>query len=184
MLIELSDTNNHIRVQLQNLDFIYNFIGDLLINPILAGGAPRNFFFNFHAVDLDIFVEVNTDIDKIYDLIKDNPLFSSRKLQQGEGLPEQYLSPYINAVLTFSYNGSLFQIIRKSYEYELLSSFPVSLSLITYKDGILYPHNFFLHSIRTGSMYLKQRESSDRFIEKYRKNFSKFQILFANENSW
>lgn len=131
--------------QMNFADDVLKKLEKVLINPIIAGGAPRDWFFNKQCSDIDIFVDpcdltaIDTEIKTIFR--------EATLIQTGATLPEQYRSNYISAVITFKVQFHKVQIVIKNNTDNVLTHFPCSLSLITYKDFNLIPESIFINDL-------------------------------------
>lgn len=171
--------------QMEKTDLLLLKLKDILNKPVVAGGAPRDWFFNFMATDVDIFVNPQS-IEQLAEDIKNNLNINTIEVTLSENLPENYRSDYISGVLSFRFEYINFQIIIKNTTRNVLQSFPISLSLITYENYCIKPTNVFLKSIRTSSMLIL-RSCSQRYERKIIQKFSSYsiqyvtQIYFGNE---
>lgn len=161
--------------QINTTDLLLDLLKDKLVSPVVAGGAPRDWFFNHTAKDIDIFVNPQNLTNLLRDLteILNVPLISKTT----EELPEHYRSDYITAVITFKYNNIEFQIIIKNNTNDVLKDFPCSLSCISYSDFNIKPTQIFLNSIRNGVLYFKNT-CNQKYERKMIKLFPTYKIQY------
>ena len=165
--------SRHVKEQIDKTDAILNELKPFLVNPIVAGGAPRDWYFNVKGKDIDIFVdpqETTQLIGKITELG-----CTEITEQTGEGLPEQYRSNYITTVISFKYQREAIQIIVKNTTESPLVHFPCSLCLITYKDFSINPTQEFLDSVQLGKIDILDT-CNMKYIKKITKRFYAYEL--------
>lgn len=120
-------------------DTVLEALAEVLIDPIIAGGAPRDWLLQGRCKDIDIFVHSSTNPDLVLEKIN-NLGYSSIRYVKSQDLTEDYRSPNIRSVLFFTFEGLPFQIIFCTESPEqCINNFPLSLSKITYKDNMIIP---------------------------------------------
>lgn len=132
--------------EVQSAIDVYNDFCNFLVDVpyILAGGAPRDIFFNRVPSDYDIYIP----IEYAETLISDNNELHSYFTNS---YPDNYSHDYIEYVVNYLYKEKRFQIIFVSKSFEtVVNSFSCSLSMITYKDGLLLPLKPFIDSWKYG----------------------------------
>ena len=151
----------------------------------IGGGAPRDWYFNGTATDIDIFVpytdtlDVNTAIDVIEskfgnvirktrtNTIKRNPEYSN-------------LIAFIELII----NGLKVQIMFVDSEFDteekIVDSFPCDLSRIVYKDGMLVPYASFLKIFKTNTVKFSPTCSSIYSI-KIKRKFTNYSFNFEKD---
>lgn len=167
--------------QMDKTDVLLLKLKDVLNNPLVAGGAPRDWFFNMLATDVDIFIDTQ-DIATLIEDIKSCLNISSVDVIHSEDLPEEYRSNYISAVLSFRFKYVKFQIIIKNTTENVLSSFPISLCFVTYENYCIKPTNVFLKSIRSSSMLIL-RSCAQKYERKIMQKFSSYSVQYVTQIS-
>ena len=165
--------SRHVKEQIDKTDAILNELKPFLVNPIVAGGAPRDWYFNVKGKDIDIFVdpqETTQLIEKITELG-----CTEITEQTGEDLPKQYRSNYITTVISFKYQREAIQIIVKNTTESPLVHFPCSLCLITYKDFSINPTQEFLDSVQLGKIDILDT-CNMKYIKKITKRFYAYEL--------
>ena len=165
-------------------DTVLEALGEVLISPIIAGGAPRDWLLQGRCKDIDIFVDSSTNPELVLETIKDLG-YSSIRYVKSSDLTEDYRSPDITSVLFFTFQRLPFQIIFCTGSPEqCVNNFPLSLSKIIYKDNMIIPfiNDYFkLLSEATVSLSSDIKESYlERIKQKYPK--LKYQDLNSHNN--
>ncbi len=169
--------DNRVQHQMNATDMFLELFKDVLTNPLVCGGAPRDWFFNNTAKDIDIFVDPQ-DTTPILEKMKELKL-NRFSIKTSEELPENYRSDYISSVITVTYLNIVFQIIVKTTNQHPLENFPCSLVLITYKDFNIQPQPLFLSSIRTCTILFKST-CNQKYERKMIKKFRGYDIRYVN----
>lgn len=145
----------------------------------VAGGAPRDWFFNKISTDIDIFIDSDKNNDELgFELqaLSDTPIL----LQTGENLPAHYVSEYISSVFTFDYKRKRIQVITKATpRSNILETFPCSLSMISYKDLAIVPEPIFMDTVTTGCVKFT-KTCPPKYIQKIMSKFYGYRIQFVN----
>lgn len=144
-------------IVLSEMDLTDKFLTEFqnyLVNPVVAGGAPRDWFFNKASTDIDIFVSFDTNIEAFMSLIDTYSEIVFQSFKTKETLPEHYRSNYIYSVLSFTYYQKQFQIIclEKDNIKPVCDNFPASICCITYQDAVLYPYDCFIRSLKNATI--------------------------------
>lgn len=162
-------------------EFLALFKQDV-VDPEVAGGAPRDWFFNKLSKDIDIFVNHSTDMNSLLQKLKNNTFVDFDKYVTTEELPENYRSIYISSVISFKFKGKDFQIIQKALGCNLSAYkyFPASICCITYKNFTLFPSKIFLNGLKHAEIYM-QEDLSENFRRKILMKFPRFRWI-AHEN--
>lgn len=161
--------------QMNSTDLFLGLLRDVLVNPIVCGGAPRDWFFNTTAKDIDIFVdpqEVTPIVDKLSSLN-----ITDVDVKTSEELPENYRSDYISCVISVKHLNIKYQIIVKETTEDPLLKFPCSLSLIIYKDFNLQPHDQFLYSLKN-SLLIFRKDCNQKYERKMISYFPNYTIRY------
>lgn len=175
------DYSPRVLEQMEKTDVLLLKLKDVLNNPLVAGGAPRDWFFNYTATDIDIFTDAQ-DINQLAEDIKSNLNINIIETVLSENLPEDYRSNYISGVISFRFEYINFQIIIKNTIENVLSFFPISLSLITYENYCIKPTNVFLKAIRSSSMLIL-RSCSQKYERKIIQKFPSYSIQYVTHIS-
>ena len=175
------------------VDKVMNKIFPIAPNAIVAGGAPRDWFFGKVARDVDIFLYrpdlvTTSNIIAVFSSIKLNLhylefLYSENGDRTGHGT---YISnPLISHVLECTYSGVNFQFIfmTESTFTSVVPHFPLNMSRIWYKDGELHPTGEFLHGVNTKSLIKMDEIYADghTYIDKIRKYFPDYRYFSSVE---
>lgn len=151
MLIEIENLTEHVLSEIDLTEKLLALLEDYLVDPLVAGGAPRDWFFDRLSNDIDIFVRNDEKSFKdIHEHLKSIPLLQRLSIKTTNQLPESYRSDNINGVITFNFEFKTFQIIcLKSDVGDFIAGFPCSICQISYKDFVLKPRTEFMYSVRT-----------------------------------
>lgn len=125
---------------------VYNDFCNFLVDVpfMLAGGAPRDIFFDRVPSDYDIYIPIEYYISLIANNVELHSYFNSSS-------SNQYNQSYIEQIVNYVYEGRNFQLIFVSKDFDtIVRSFNCSLSMITYKDGLLLPLKPFVDSWKYG----------------------------------
>ena len=137
--------------QIDQVELFLETFKETLINPVVAGGAPRDWFFGNPARDIDIFVEAGTDLTsilKFYENLENSFTVTKTKAE----LPAHYQSPYISSVMDVCTSGKTkiqLVVLEEGFPAATVTdNFPISISKITYKNYSIDPSEEFLYSVR------------------------------------
>ena len=170
MLIEIEDLEEHILYEIDLTEKLLAVLDDHLIDPLVAGGAPRNWFFGQYANDIDIFVRNDKESFKeIFTYLTSNNIGHNHNIKVSDEIPEQYRANSIDGVITFRFEKT-FQIIRVKEEIiNVIDTFPCNISKISYKDFVLKPNPEFIMGVRTQTLmfYNGTNESYKVKIKRY-----------------
>ena len=173
MLIEIENLAPQVLSEIDLTEKLLALLEDYLVDPLVAGGAPRDWFFNQASNDIDVFVKNDKESFKeIYQYLKTFPLLRNLKVKTTEELPEIYRSDNIYGVITFYFEFKTFQIIGLMPNSEdFISNFPCSISKISYKDFILKPRPEFISSVRAQHLTFYEN-ANELYVNKIRSYFS------------
>ena len=181
MFITPPDYPSFVSHQMEILDHFLLDMKDILVRPIVAGGAPRSWFFHERAKDIDIFLPP-TDIPEL--LIKLQSVYPQKsfdvKLTQ-DLLPE-YQAPYLNGVISFTINRVKFQLIIQSEDVHPFSFFPINICLISYENYCITYGVEFLYAIRHHTLKIKSN-TPPKYFMKIMSYFPTFRVLFFEERA-
>ena len=164
--------------QMEKTDALLLKLKDVLNNPLVAGGAPRDWFFNNTATDVDVFIDPQ-DVQLLVEQVKDCLDLPVIDVVTSEQLPENYRSTYISTVISFRFEGVSFQLILKNTIENPLLSFPASVSCITYENFCIKPTQSFLQSIRSSSMLIT-KSCTQKYERKIIKKFNTYSIRYVD----
>lgn len=168
---------SEVRVQMDIVDEFLNLIKDEGWSTIVAGGAPRDWFFNTKAKDIDIFLPPMDIESLVSTLTTKYKLTCVTKLS--EDISEEYRSPNLLAVIDFKYKRTSFQFIVQTININPLTHFGCSLSLITYENFNIKPDRNFLRSIKYSEMTVLNSCNAN-YIRKNILKFPNYRIKFQN----
>ena len=153
MLIEIENLEEHILYEIDLTEKLLAVLDDHLIDPLVAGGAPRNWFFGQYANDVDIFVRNDKESFKeIFTYLTSNNIGHNHNIKVSDEIPEHYRANSIDGVITFRFEKT-FQIIRVKEEIiNVIDTFPCNISKISYKDFVLKPNPEFIMGVRTQTL--------------------------------
>lgn len=159
----------------------------LPISPtaIVAGGAPRDWYFNNQAQDVDIFLyrpDLNTPyfVKQVFKSVG-LPIttLDTSLMEDGVGHGTYFLNPRISQVYEMMYSGLKFQFIlmKEPTFTSVVPHFPLNLSRIWYKDGDIHPTHEFLHGVENKALIKLDELYADgnRYVTKIRERFPDYQ---------
>ena len=154
---------------------------------IIAGGAPRDWYFGNPAKDLDVFMYFRPDLtnSSVLRLLKKNISPDLKPLPfSAEGLNYE-LNPNIQMVYEFKFEGINVQIVLvKKPTWGIVEEFAFNICQAWYKNKKCnYSHDFYFAAdkkiiVKTGSLYACTQAYSDRI----RKKFSNFKFVETPED--
>ena len=135
------------------LDMMY------LIDPycIVAGGAPRDWYFGKEATDIDLFFycpQASTVTTMLKLLNKAG--FRVTTVKDGDNIPEWYKkNPCLQAVYETEIGGVKVQLMRMSEPTwdSVIDKFPLSICKAWYKNGKIVLEKDFLRSVKFEAIY-------------------------------
>ena len=175
--------------QKQAAEFVLQKIEELFDpSAIVAGGAPRNWYFKDEAKDIDIFMcptKKRINNEKIYDTLHTIKGLRVTRVQTGENLKEYSRNPYLKTVFKCEYthpeldtiipdpNGflpNIFQHRNIPIKFEImwmtdpvsdcvLKTFPVNISMVSFKYGRIITTEDFLIAVDHKIIYLNKVEN-------------------------
>lgn len=156
-------------------DFLTEY-NQLLPSAIVAGGAPRDWFFNSISTDIDIFISGISDLKSLDAVLRTDSEITELDLKTTEELPANYRSENIQSVLSFKYSGKPFQVILTQHVgISILLTFPTSISRIYYKDYRIHPSAIFIKTIHKARLfYYNLDEHTLPYLNKISMKFSNF----------
>ena len=104
MLIEIENLTEHVLSEIDLTEKLLALLEDDLVDPLVAGGAPRDWFFDRLSNDIDIFIRNDEESFKaIHERLKRVPLLQRLSIKTTDQLPESYRSDNIDGVITFHF---------------------------------------------------------------------------------
>jgi hypothetical protein len=158
-------------------------------SSIIAGGAPRDWYFDKNCSDIDVYFYYRPDIStttvknilgKIFD-VDMKLLGSSMSHDKHE---HRYLrDDKISNVWEFDYLGKTVQLIRRNIPtFGVTNSFALNLSMIWFKGNQINPEEHFLTGVKNKSivkmnpLYL----DGDKYVQKIKNKFPTYKY-FSDE---
>ena len=135
---------------------------------VIAGGAPRDWYFGYVGADIDIFIKANS-VETVCKMLNKEG-FTPVKVFDSASLPDEYRNQYMNGVIDFTYENQVFQIILIKIPHALyIETFPLSISCISYNSlGEFVTNADFNFSINHKVIYpIKKQKSTNESREKY-----------------
>ena len=109
MLIEIENLTEHVLSEIDLTEKLLALLEDYLVDPLVAGGAPRDWFFDRLSNDIDIFVRNDEKSFKdIHEHLKSIPLLQRLSIKTTNQLTKSYRSDNINGVITFNFEFKTF----------------------------------------------------------------------------
>lgn len=155
-------------------------------HAILAGGAPRDWWHNREADDLDFYIHL-TDLS-IADLHKQ--LFELGLLKNclypcDLCIAENYLeTSAIRWVVSVVYEGQKVQIVvmHRPVSESVLQHFSLSVCYISYKNGTLYPTPEFMMTIEEKIIRQLQPAFGSGYIDKIKAKFPDYDFVGLSQD--
>jgi hypothetical protein len=170
-------------------DFVLFCLEKIDPAAICAGGAPRDWAMKNIAKDLDFYFCPGVSVPPEYMI----SMLTSVGLVVGgddygfgfverEELPEEYKKyPYLVRMITLSVDSEDVQIMEmsKPVEKSTIPTFPITLSMISYKNGKLSPTEEFLDAIVNREVKIVNNgyDNSERYIQKITSRFPNFTVV-------
>lgn len=166
--------------EVEKQKLVANAVLDMLrtVDPsaIVAGGAPRDWWFNKPATDIDVFFYFRHDLHLGYiTRVLYECGFDILYSKDDSNLPEWYKkNPNLRAVFGTRVDGVEVQLILlRNPTFGVVGTFPMSICQIWYKNGEIRTTNSFIKSveekvlIKTNHVY----SNGDKYIQKIREKF-------------
>lgn len=182
-----NDTLIEVESQKKIADKLLELCENLDPTCILAGGAPRDWYFGNPAKDLDVFMHFRSDLSnsRVLRLLKKHISSELKPLCfSAEGLNYE-LNPNIQVVYEFWFEGIKAQIVLlKKPTWGIVEEFAFNICQAWYKNKKCnYTHDFYFAVdkkiiVKTGKLYACTQTYSDRI----RKKFSDFKFVETPED--
>lgn len=158
-------------------------------SSVIAGGAPRDWYFDKECSDIDVYFYYRPDLDTgtvqriIGDLFGVN-LFEVGSSEMHEKQEHRYLrDKNISNVWEFPFHGKMIQLIRRNIPtFGITHTFALNLSMIWFKNGHINPDEPFLDGVKMKSI-VKMNElyaDGDKYVQKIRNKFPSYKY-FSSE---
>ena len=150
---EIHSSPVSIETQKQIAQTVLNTLRTIDNDCILAGGAPRDWYFNKPATDLDFFVYIPNSVpdNDVIDLISN--LFKIDEIKNSEYV-FYTKNPNLRTVFQIGGYNMPVQIMVMNFKTDfVLDSFPLSISKIAWKDGVLYPSEDFNLALKYNAIF-------------------------------
>lgn len=163
-----------------------------LLDPssIIAGGAPRDWFFDKTCSDIDVYFYYRPDLSLSIVSNVLSGIFGTDMLDVGNNHGNQehrYLrDKNISNVWEFGYHGKNIQLIRRAIPtFGVVGGFALNLSMAWFKGNRLYLEEPFLTGVKYKSI-VKMNElycDGDKYVKKIRDKFPSY-LYFTDELSF
>jgi hypothetical protein len=151
---------------------------------ILAGGAPRDWYFGNIARDLDFWMVMKYPVEVVKQILYKHGL-EGLVFRWGDNIPHDYkLNPDIRCVVDAVYKGQAVQIVLvKNTTFGQVEKFPLSICQIWYKGGLAHATQAFKFSVKE-SVILKTNNiygDGHKYITKILDKFPGFKYYKSAE---
>lgn len=154
---------------------------------IVAGGAPRDWYFGKEASDIDVFFYVRGDLPTswISDILEEMG-FVTHRVNTGEGLPDIYKkNPHLRAVFDCTVDGVDVQLLlmHKPTFVSVIPEFPLNICGAWYKYGEIRTTKGFDRAVKhkaivkVNTLYANE----DAYIQKIKSKFPDFKYYPSYE---
>lgn len=154
---------------------------------IIAGGAPRDWYFGNTATDIDVFFHFRNDLStiRIEEILKSFGLNVCRT-NDGNGLPDIYKkNPMLRCVYDLEYGGEQIQLLLmlEPTFYSVIKHFPLNICKVWYKHNTIETTQDFLRSVKhkaivkVNSLYA----NGDKYVQKIKAKFPDFKYYESYE---
>lgn len=153
---------------------------------IVAGGAPRDWYFGKVASDIDVFFHFRNDIQtsRITRLLEDVG-FKLTSTKDGEHLPEIYKSnPDLRCVYEAELGGEKIQLmLMMQPTFKTIEHFPLNICRVWYRNGIHTTKEFekaveYKAIVKTSQLY----NDGDKYIKKIMSKFPEYKYYGSYES--
>ncbi len=142
---------------------------------IVAGGAPRDWYFNRVAEDIDVFFYENVTTEQTEKKLK-KAGFEILRTNSGESLPNHYkMNPNLATVFDCLYEGEKIQFLKmnKPTFKSVVPQFPLSICKAWYKNGKLCVDTDFKRAVKhnaivkTNTLYANEHVYLQKILSKF-----------------
>lgn len=179
--------NTNIEKQKQIADELLSKLEAIDPYLIVAGGAPRDWWFGKEATDIDVFLHVPEGRPHNYIKKQFNALgLSVESVKTGESLPDNYkMNPDLKCVFNISGYSTPVQVMvmRTPTFHSVLPKFALSICMAWYKDGKIRTDKHFNTSVkynviyRCNELYNNEHQYLQKIVDKFpeHKYYSSYQ---------
>lgn len=168
-------------------DEVLQIIENVDPTAIVAGGAPRDWYFNNLATDIDVFFHFRKDLSttRIQGILEGLGLNVYRK-NQGDGLPEIYKkNPMLRCVYDLEYGGEQVQLLlmlEPTFK-SVINHFPLNICKVWYKHSTIETTQDFLRAVKHRSIVKVSPvyANGDKYVEKIKAKFPDFKYYDSYE---
>lgn len=155
-------------------------------SSIIAGGAPRDWYFEKECSDIDVYFYYRPDLNStivervIADVFKVD-LVSLGSKDNNKKWEHRYLrDETISNVWEFDLGGKKIQLIRRNIPtFHVTDTFTLNLSMIWFKNNTIIPEQNFITGVRNHSI-VKMNPlycDGDRYVQKIRNKFPSYKYF-------
>lgn len=154
---------------------------------IVAGGAPRDWYFGNSATDIDVFFHFRNDLSTVrtQEILKGLGLDVYRK-KEGDGLPEAYKkNPMLRCVYDLEYSGEQVQLLlmlEPTFK-SVINHFPLNICKVWYKHSTIETTQDFLRAVKHKALVKVSPlyANGDKYVEKIKTKFPDFKYYDSYE---
>ena len=155
---------------------------------ILAGGAPRDWYFGREATDLDFYLYIGSmSLSELHRRLYDLGLIDNSQADNADFLDnDSYIkSDSFKWILTFYYDKQKVQVMvmHKPVTESVLSHFSLSICRIWYKNQTTYTTPEFLKTVEEKTIKQVQEAFGVGYIDKIRAKFPDYSFVGFPENT-
>lgn len=161
-------------------DEVLQIIENVDPTAIVAGGAPRDWYFGNAATDIDVFFHFRNDLSatRIQEILKGLGLDVCRK-NEGDSLPEIYKkNPMLRCVYDLEYGGEQVQLLLmlEPTFNSVIKHFPLNICKVWYKHSTIEVTQDLLRAmkhkaiVKVNPLYA----NGDKYVEKIKAKFPDF----------
>ena len=180
-----------VNMDIQKQQLIANILLTKLeaIDPfcILAGGAPRDWYFGREATDLDFYMYIGSmSLSELHRRLYDLGLIDNSQAHSADFIDDDdYIkSDRLKWILTFYYDSQKVQVMvmRKPVIESVLSHFSLSICRIWYKNQTTYFTPEFLKTVEEKTIRQVQEAFGVGYIDKIRAKFPDYGFVGLSQD--
>ncbi len=168
-------------IQREVADEILDKLSGIGIDAFLAGGAPRDWYFEKDASDLDFFFDSDGSTrEQVMERLEAagiGVLRPSLSWQVTENVPAGYSgNPDLEFVIEAAFKGERMQFMGVKDTSTVVENFPLSLCQATYKDGAITTTRLFELGLQENMIFRtgKEYNSKQDYFAKIKQKFPNF----------
>lgn len=167
---------------------ILKLLQDTYPSVVLAGGAPRDWYFNNTAKDLDIYFESKDNLEQLqFTLSQLGFIYTCSALVNPKD--EYTLNPEIRYVLNCTYQGQQvqFMVCNTSIWDSVVQKFPFGICQVQMNsEGIFQYTEEFDLSVATKSLILLNSLylDGDKYVQKIKERFIDYKYFNSKDEAW